>query len=57
MTMKKADLNKIIDLVRSNKMKKLEIIYMMYTLQRAIREPELTNDDLYKDFKQRSERE
>ena len=54
-TMKKADLTTVIKLVRENKCSQLEIIHLMYTLQRAIVAPDLTPTELYKYFKERTE--
>lgn len=52
--MKKADLTTVIKLVRENKCSQLEIIHLMYTLQRAI-VSDLTPTELYKYFKERTE--
>lgn len=53
--MKKADLTTVIKLVRENKCSQLEIIHLMYTLQRSIVAPDLTPTELYKYFKERSD--
>ena len=53
--MKKADLTTIIKLVRENKCSQLEIVHLMYTLQRAMVAPDLTPTELYKYFKERSD--
>ena len=53
--MKKADLTTVINLVRENKCSQLEIVHLMYTLQRAIVAPDLTPAELYKYFKERTE--
>ena len=53
--MKKADLKTIVELVRENKCSQLEIIHLMYTLQRAMVAPDLTPTELYKYFKERSD--
>lgn len=52
--MKKADLTTVIKLVRENKCSQLEIIHLMYTLQRAIDAPDLSPTELYKYFKERT---
>lgn len=52
--MKKVDLTTVIKLVRENKCSQLEIIHLMYTLQRAIDAPDLTPTELYKYFKERT---
>jgi len=54
--MKKADLNTIIELVRENKCSQLEIIHLMYTLQRARTDESLKINDLYKYFKERTDK-
>lgn len=52
--MKKTDLITVINLVRENKCSQLEIIHLMYTLQRAIDAPDLKPTELYKYFKERT---
>lgn len=53
--MKKADLKTIVELVRQNKCSQLEIIHLMYTLQRAVTYEDMNINDVYKYFKERTE--
>lgn len=51
---KKADFVTIISLVRSNNMKKMNIIYLMYAMTRAVTYKELDVEDIWKYFKERA---
>lgn len=53
--MKKADLKTIVDLVRQNKCSQLEIIHLMYTLQRAVENEDMKINEIFKYYKERTE--
>lgn len=54
--MKKSDFVQVIELARKNKMSKLEVIHLMYAIQKAIREEDTKTDEIWKYFKGRIER-
>lgn len=52
--MKRTDFDVIIDTVRNAKPTKMEVIYLMYTMQKALREEDTSNAQLFKYFKERN---
>ena len=51
--MKVKDFNSIMGIVRESKPSRLEIINLMYTMQRALSDNSITNKELYVYFKGR----
>ena len=56
MKIKKADFKIMLDIIKTSKVKKLEVISLMQVLCKAIREPDIKVDDLWKEFKSKCER-
>lgn len=50
---KKNDLSTIADLLRSNKVGNLELLYLTSVLRKAIKDPDLKIDALYSDLKKK----
>ena len=55
--MLKKDFLTVVEIVKQNKMKKMEVIHLMMTLQKAVRDPELKKDELWNDFRFRCGKE
>lgn len=53
--MKKSDFERVVEIVRANKMKKLHVVHLLHTLMRAVTYTDLTTGELWKYFKERTD--